>query len=280
MRRKTVFVLGAFDHGNMIVSRLDWQLINNKPCGIGAQLLGESVYQPAEIRRTLALLDLRHQHFGPGVVAIDGGANVGVHTIEWAKHMTGWGQVIAFEPQERVFYCLAGNIALNNCDNAQAFPLALNRESGTIRMPVPDYTVPASLGGLEARKIAWTLPIGQEMVEAASIPALAIDSLCLHRLDLLKLDIEGMELEALAGAVHTIARVQPLLHVEHIKLGPDPDAGVGLLSDTVAAWGYESFRFDCNLICAHRADPCLEHVRRLHHALLKSQIMEEQDAAA
>ena len=32
-----------------------------------------------------------------GVVAIDCGANIGVHTIEWATSMTGWGSVLSIE---------------------------------------------------------------------------------------------------------------------------------------------------------------------------------------
>jgi FkbM family methyltransferase len=56
-------------------------------------------------------------------VAIDCGANIGTHTIEWAKKMTGWGAVIGIEAQERIFYALAGNIAINNCFNAlQRYP--------------------------------------------------------------------------------------------------------------------------------------------------------------
>ena len=47
---------------------------------------------------------------GDGVVAVDGGANIGVHTIEWATAMTGWGSVIAIEPQERIYYALAGTL--------------------------------------------------------------------------------------------------------------------------------------------------------------------------
>ena len=39
-------------------------------------------------------------YFGDGVMAIDCGANVGVHTLEWSRLMYGWGEVIAFEAQE------------------------------------------------------------------------------------------------------------------------------------------------------------------------------------
>jgi hypothetical protein len=49
---------------------------------------------------------LRRQYFKDGVVVIDCGANIGAHTIEWGKRMTGWGSVLAIEAQERIYYAL------------------------------------------------------------------------------------------------------------------------------------------------------------------------------
>jgi FkbM family methyltransferase len=53
--------------------------------------------------------------------------------------MHGWGQVIAIEAQERVYYALAGNIAINNCFNARAMLAAVGNQSGVLRIPRPDY---------------------------------------------------------------------------------------------------------------------------------------------
>ena len=68
----------------------------------------------------LGALHRRRQYFGDGVVLVDCGANIGVHTVECAVEMTGWGSVLAIAAQERLYYALAGNIALNNCFNARA----------------------------------------------------------------------------------------------------------------------------------------------------------------
>lgn len=102
----------------------------------------------------LLVLDLRRQCYGDGVVAIDCGANCGVHTVEWAKHMTGWGVVVAIEAQERLYYALAGNIAVNNCFNARAIHAAASNTCGTMKMPVPNYLNPGSFGSLELKKRA------------------------------------------------------------------------------------------------------------------------------
>jgi FkbM family methyltransferase len=82
-------------------------------------------------------------------MAIDCGANIGVHTVEWARFMHGWGEVLAFEAQERIYYALAGNISINNCFNVRAFWAAVGHQNGSIQVPKPDYLIPASYGSLE-----------------------------------------------------------------------------------------------------------------------------------
>ena len=273
--RKAVFILAATDHGPMLVSRLDWQKVGEgQAIGVGVELLENSSYQKNEIDCAVGLLELRRRYYGDGVLALDGGANIGVHTIEWAKTMTDWGQVVAVEAQERVFYALAGNITLNNCLNACCIHAALFNKDGIMQMPVPDYTVPGSLGGLELNKVDWTLNIGQKIVEQATVRTIKIDSLKLESLDLLKLDIEGMEIGALDGAKETIEAYHPILHVEHIKLGTDETQGVGIMADYVKNFDYEAFCFGANLICVHRLDKTLDHVRQLHSSLMRAKIEE------
>jgi FkbM family methyltransferase len=148
----------------MVVSR-------RKGHGVGFQLLEMAHYDPDEVEMLLHALDLRRQCYGDGVVAIDCGANVGVHTIEWAKHMTTWGGVLAIEPQERIYYALAGNIAINNCANARAINAAVSDRPGTMKIPLPNYSEDGSFGSLELRsRGAATEFIGQavEYVEHRS----------------------------------------------------------------------------------------------------------------
>jgi hypothetical protein len=106
--RKVAFVLAATDHGTMIVSRFDEvRLADNSGFGVGFQLLDTASYDPSDVALLLTVLDLRRRYHGDGVVAVDCGANIGVHTVEWAKHMTSWGVVVAIEAQERIYYALA-----------------------------------------------------------------------------------------------------------------------------------------------------------------------------
>ena len=214
-KRKLPFMLLSTEHGAMIMSRLDYQP------GVSNQIFDWGMHEPFEVSCLLELLDLRRQHYGDGVFAIDCGANVGVHTIEWSKLMTDWGWVLSIEPQERLYYALAGNVALNNCFNVQAVRAAVGKVDGVINIPKLDFFQPARYGSLELKQRNGTEFIGQNVsYDAANLvqtPALRIDSLSLSRIDLIKIDVEGMELETLEGAEASLQKHKPILVVEIIK---------------------------------------------------------------
>ena len=258
-RRKLAFVLAASDHGAMIVSRLDYRMMSaTGGIGVGYQILESGAFDASEVTLALSVLELRRRYFKDGVLAIDCGANIGVHTVEWAKRMTGWGSVLAIEAQERIYYALAGNIALNNCFNAVALNGAVADKPGILRIPQPDYLVPSSFGSLELRKRQNTEYIGQPIDYSddrlINVQAIAIDALKLPRIDFIKLDVEGMELEALAGAAESIAQRRPVLLVESIKT----DAAA--LREWLAARDYVIFPAGLNLLAVHRSDPIMPHV--------------------
>jgi len=256
--RRISFILASSKQGTLILNRLDYNGAAENQYGVGIQVLNDGAYGESEIELTGKLLALRRQYRGDGVVAIDCGANIGIHTIEWARLMTGWGRVTAIEAQERVYYALAGNIAINNCFNATAIHAAASDTSGTMRIPALDHQKPASFGSLELTQLGRAEAIGQavDYAESASIEVakITIDALNLKRCDLIKIDVEGMELSVLAGATNTIARHLPIMLVEAIKT--DKDA---LRSRLVSA-GYRVFEAGINFLAIHGADPCLSHV--------------------
>lgn len=258
---KVVFVLASTRHGPMIFSRLDYRMVKpNKGYGLGYQLLEDGGFEPREVEIVKQVLRLRRKHLGDGLVALDCGANVGAHTIEWAKCMEEWGEVIAVEAQERIYYALAGNIALNNCFNARALHAAVGDTVGEIAIPVPDYRIPSSFGSLELKQRETTEFIGQPIDYTAGpkqiVRLLTIDSLALPRLDFVKLDVEGMELEALAGAAETIHRCGPSILIEVIK------SDKAELAKRLQAWGYEAIPMGINVLAIRHNDPLRAHITR------------------
>jgi FkbM family methyltransferase len=189
----------------------------------------------------------------------DCGANIGVHTVEWAKHMSGWGEVIAFEPQEPLYYALAGNIALNNCFNARAIQAAVGSQLGTMKIPRVNYLAPASFGSLELRKREKTEFIGQviDYSEDSMVSAqvVTLDSYNFSRLDLIKMDVEGMELDALEGSADCIRNYRPILLVEALK------SETKELRAWLERFDYLVFDVGWNFLALHKSDKCRAHIK-------------------
>jgi FkbM family methyltransferase len=255
--RKLAFVLASSNHGTMIVNRLDYRMVDqNRGYGVGFQLLETASFDHREVQLALDMLMLRRKHYGDGVLGIDCGANIGVHTIEWAKTMTGWGSVLSIEAQERIYYALTGNIAINNCFNAVAINAAVSSESGVMQIPSPNYLVPSSFGSLELRQRAGNEFIGQQIdyQNMVNIRKLMLDEFNLPRVDLIKIDIEGMEMEALTGATKTIERCRPIMLIEKIK------ADAGELRQWLEQRGYVLIEAGINLLVIHSSDKTLPEI--------------------
>src|SRR5262245_16203407 len=140
----------------------------------------------------------------PGMTIVDAGANIGSHTIYFAKKTGATGRVFAIEPQRILYHLLCGNIALNLHHNVTAIHFGLG--STATRLPVPqiDYARGGNFGGLPLGK--WN---GEE------VPVVPLDSYRLGSCHLIKIDVEGMEREVLEGARATLAQHRPFLYVEN-----------------------------------------------------------------
>jgi FkbM family methyltransferase len=257
--RPVAFVLASTAHGSMILNRNDYQETPNGSFGVGDQLLKTSFFDPDEVDLALQLLGARREVFGEGVVALDCGANIGVHSVEWARSMHGWGSVVSFEAQERIFYALAGNIALNNCLNAKAVWCAVGSSCGEVRVPSLDYNRASSFGSLEIRPAGQNEYIGQpaDYSDSGTVPTplISIDSKNYSRVDLIKIDVEGMEMEVLEGAVETIRITKPIILIETIK--SDVDKVKCFLSNI----GYVTTPAGINILAIHESDPVVALIK-------------------
>jgi len=252
--RKAGFVLVSTGHGPMLVNRFDRQIspVNGEAFGVGHYLLEEGAMSMGDIDVIKRMLDERRKHFGERVMMLDCGANIGTHTVSLANHMTSWGNVAAFECQERLYGALWGNITLNNCFNAQAFHVAVGAVEGTLMVPHLNFLEYASYGSLEMVQSNHNEAIGQavDYTNAARVKMVSIDSLHLHRLDFIKLDVEGMELAVLHGAEGALETFFPVLYIEYIKTDPRE------LTDFLESHGYSWTPSHINFLCVHKSDPC------------------------
>jgi len=144
-----------------------------------------------------------------GDVVIDVGANIGALTVPLAQAAGPGGYVVAFEPQQYLYYTLCGNVALNNLYNTHVFQRIVSDVNDEIRtIPVFDYEKEGNFGAMSANDVTG------EAVLASPVKTISIDALQLTFAKLIKIDVEGAELEVLKGAVNTIQRSNSYLYVE------------------------------------------------------------------
>jgi FkbM family methyltransferase len=144
-----------------------------------------------------------------GDIVLDIGANIGAHTVFFAKATGPTGGVLAFEPQRLVFQVLCANMALNNLSNVWCFQQALGDSPGSILVPALDPRMSNNFGGLE---------LGGSPAPGAAgdtVPIIRVDSFGLPGCRLMKIDVEGMESQVLRGATGLLERFRPVLYVEN-----------------------------------------------------------------
>jgi FkbM family methyltransferase len=194
---------------------------NDRYIGKSLELYGE--FSEGEV-------ELFRQVIQPGAFVVEAGANIGTHTLFFARHVGRAGAVIAFEPQRIVFQCLCANMALNSVTNVQCRQQAVGSRAGEIQVPILEPSREQNYGGL-------SLEGGRPReVSGEPTPVVTIDSLNLARCGLIKVDVEGMERAVLEGAAKTIARCLPLLYVENDRRDKAAE-----LVRTIDAFGYAMY---------------------------------------
>lgn len=145
----------------------------------------------------------------PGRVIVDVGANLGNHTIYWAK---AGRRVIAFEPNLLTRSALLESVRLNNLhDRVDVRSVALGARTGT-------GTLHSLLAGNQGA-------VAVEPTVDGEIPVVRLDDLALPHFSVIKIDVEGSEESVILGARETIRRVRPIIVAEALQ----DDGGVASL---------------------------------------------------
>ena len=153
-----------------------------------------------DLKKLLVLIDVDLSNS----IAIDVGANIGNHSIEFSKYFE---KVVCFEPNPRVFDVLHANIKQIKNIVAYNFGCGANKETLTLN---EDFN---NLGSSSARyKIK-----SNNLVEVNIKP---LDDYLneLKRVCLIKIDVEGMEIETLKGAENVIKEFKPLICFEQREI--------------------------------------------------------------
>jgi FkbM family methyltransferase len=134
-----------------------------------------------------------------GGLVLDIGANIGNHTVFFAKVLGA--KVLCFEPNPAVQAILKANVDLNNLgDRVEVHNIALGAEAGTGRV---ENENPSNLGMAKVVRSDGGVRIAR-----------LDDIIKNEHVDLVKIDVEGMESDVLRGATATLHRCRPLLLIE------------------------------------------------------------------
>ena len=158
--------------------------------------ISDWVQQHRTLRIAKDLCGRLRRHVPVRGVVVDGGANIGDHTIEYSQMVGTEGTVLAFEPNPAAMECLRYNL--------RHYPQVTFIQSG--------------LGESRYEAALQLSPnVGASHLDKNSEPnvtVMALDEIGLSKLHLLKLDIEGFETFALQGAKETIKRCRPAILLE------------------------------------------------------------------
>jgi FkbM family methyltransferase len=180
-------------------------------------------------------------------VVLDVGANIGWHTINWARELPG-GRVHAFEPTPKTLELLRRNIAQNGLRNVEVVPLAVSDKSGSAKFYECEDDAYNSLQDTKLKKV-----IRSSDVTVTTLDEYAAESK-LDSVALIKIDVEGFDTAVIRGAMATIARFKPDLMVEITSRieGVSPVDAIELLRPL----GYRAYVFQFGKPVAYeRPDP-------------------------
>lgn len=196
------------------------------------------------------------QFIKPNDTIIDGGANIGFHSIQFAK-LANQGEIYCFEPQPLIFNVLSTNILINGAtDIIKQFRLGLGNKEENLKMtPLNEQLFSENCINYGGRGLTNSGE-GEEEVQLTNI-----DSLNLSKLNLIKLDVQGFELKTLLGGENTILTYYPIIFIENYLNLEDDKKVINLLEK----WGYQIYR----LLCTENQEDCIALYPSLHTEEIK-----------
>jgi len=186
-------------------------------------------------------------------VVLDIGANIGLHSLAWAKANRN-STIYAFEPSQSTRKFLKRNVERNSLqEKVVIVPLAASSANGHAQFFECEDNAYSSLKDTRRKKVLNVFDVSVTTID---------DFVAKHRirkLSLIKIDVEGLEMEVVSGALNTLRLLKPDLFVEIYggsDSNPDPEATI----DYLCALGYKPF-----VLANGRALPYQTHLDSLYN---------------
>lgn len=142
----------------------------------------------------------------PGDVVLDIGANIGCHTLRFAKLVGPEGRVFAFEPSGYACGKIKRNLALN-----ATF-------AGNVTLEKKAIALHTAKDQKIRFKSSWRLYGRQREIPEETVDFESVDNYVtrrqLNRVDILKIDVDGHEPGVIASAADTIRTFHPIIFLE------------------------------------------------------------------
>jgi FkbM family methyltransferase len=221
-------------------SYLEWNLILFKQYeGPQKKLFIEGL--PSSRRRTL----------------LDIGANVGSHSIDFARH---FARVASFEPNAEIARRFVRNVQENRLANVELHQFGLAADDGVLKFYAPDVSnVDGNMG--TGTFMAEFAPRSYNLIEAAVRNGDAVVAeLALHDIDAIKIDVQGFEARVLQGLSRTLAKYAPHIWIEISDTTLGEIAACGGLAKLIP-FRHEVYQFETQYRCGLVHQLVLNRVR-------------------
>lgn len=174
-------------------------------------------------------IDLFLASVARGGTALDIGANVGNHSLAFARH---FDHVIAFEPNPELWASIDRNVALNPWASIDVRKIGLGDQSAEMPLHVTS----------DGHALSTFLPGELDHFTTHMVRVEAGDDLDLPPIAAIKIDVQGFEGPVLRGLRRTIERDKPAIWIE-ISETTLPAQSRQALTDVIP-FSFDLYRFD------------------------------------
>ncbi|WP_017667846.1 FkbM family methyltransferase [Sandarakinorhabdus sp. AAP62] len=162
----------------------------------------------------------------PGECFIDIGANLGLFTMVASRHLGPEGRVVAFEPNQKTFADLAGNLAANNCTNVVTVCAGVSNTTARVAFD-PGPAGHSGVAHISESGSSAIMVLGSQQV------ADLILNVAAGRRITIKIDVEGHENQVIEALMPLLGSPQVVKMV--VEVDPDNLAQHGTTRETLFA---------------------------------------------